>query len=600
MAQEVIKYDYNPYRDPNRLGNYKSTNKFDKKIFRQLLSDQDYEGAAIYAEQYRPKDNKERIALETYTNGLRKYGARLTKMTEGLNDSQREAVNFKFALDNNLALPGEHKNADGSVSRNRYTEQYRKFIDSIGSSPDGSTKSDKLSIRFLNDKNGNWFTRLVGIDNNEDVIQSFISNLNDSNLGYNINKANMQTEFENMGITLISSNQGYEIQFDKSNPRILDIFRAYNNSGLDKEKTSIAGIDDKGKYIGDSFSRQSHGDVIMPFNQSDNKYNITQLLNFIDSTNSNSTIAEHNIKNGNMARSMIISAHYNSQADAVAWQDRADGLISDKQYDDIKKHIEEGMHGLLMSAFTQNEMYFSDTENDVLHYAENADRDKLKDLYNIASKVKDGVLIRAAKVGDRYGTYVEIKPEANPDDSKSKYLLPGVKMERNPNKQTIKLFIPDLENGSDMQALYADPNSRAMIELTDMKDYGYETNVSYKDHRGVQQDATIKYNPANDTFTQYNYKTGVTEENINPLEAQNRLAKHYTYNDLTNRLMSSIRDYDGNINPNNLNKAMELWSVGVNNWINEYYPLLDEQGKNDLGNALLQDMLREIQISNTL
>ena len=591
MANDTLSYNYVPYKNKNRLGTAAKDVTFNKASFRQFIANQDYEGAAIYAGQFSPKNTSERINHEADLNELRKHQARLNKLTQGASDSVREAAQFKYAFDNGLTLPTEFKAANGKVRANSYTEKYRNYIDNLGSSSDGKSKADRLSIRFLNDKNGNFFTRFLNIDKDEDVIDTFINSLNNYKTGKQLNKTNFQKELNAIGVNVIQSSDGYELQFDKSNSHIVDILRAYSESGLDKDKTSIAGISSSGNYIGDVSDRR--GKSHFGIRQTRNKFLTDDIVSFVNQVNERAKSPKSRDYQNKEIQSMIISADYNSQVDAVAWQDYCSGRLTEAQYNKVKDHIDKSVLQALGTAFTQNEIYYSDAANDVLHFAEVAERQRLEDLYNIAAKNPEkSMRIHAAKVGNRFGTYVEIFPEGKTDETKSTYLLPGLKIDRSPNSQTIKFFIPDLENGEAMQALYADPKTRAMMQITDMQNYGYDVNTSYKDEKGYNHNISLTYNPATDSYTEKDLDTDRIN-NISPLEAQTKLASIYKYNDICQQLISSVYDSQGNVNKDYLDKALSFWSANVANWINENYPMMDAQSKSDLGNKLLQEMLNE-------
>lgn len=578
-----MEYSYKPYRDPKRFGNIKITNTYDPVIFNKFISEQDFDAAAAYAEQYKPVNTSQRLQLDTYIAQLRKEGSRLSAMTKGVDDDTKQAISFKYAIDNNLQLPGNFINSKGGSDRNSYTTEYRELMDRLGSSD--KIKADRIAIRFNNEKNGTWLSRLLNIFDDKEVVDSFIENLSHNNPSLSINKANMESVLAGSGITMKRDSNGYELQIDKANPSILGILKAYSG-GLDRSKTEIIGIDNNGNYI-DGYSSNNLFEA-MPYTS---KAVTASILSLLDKADRNTEFINTRDDKNAKATSLITSDNFMSQEHAVLFQQLENHEIEPSEYNIKLDNIKNSIKGRLASSFVDKPIYMTDAENGIMHIVSGDVRDKLKDLYNIAAKDFDkNVIPRVGYVGDKYGLYVEIKPEAKPDESKSSYLVPGIKIDRNPNSQTIKFFIPDAENSEAMQALYADPRSRAMLTLNDMQDYGYETNVNYIDEYGDNHDTSI-YNKGNQWYA-YDYKIN-KEVTITPELAQLMLAKHYELNNITNVFESSIYDSQGNINPSQLNRSVSYWSERTVDWINKYYPNLNDKSKRDLGNKLLNEMLKQ-------
>ena len=63
-------YTYKPYRDVNRFGNVTITDTFDDKVFDKFMSEQDFEAAAAYIEQYKPNNTAQRMEWENYIHQL--------------------------------------------------------------------------------------------------------------------------------------------------------------------------------------------------------------------------------------------------------------------------------------------------------------------------------------------------------------------------------------------------------------------------------------------------------------------------------------------------------------------------------------------------
>lgn len=578
-------YIYRPYRDQNRFGNVKVTDTYDSTIFNKFMSEQDFEAAAAYAEQYKPTNTAKRMEWENYIHQLKKEGARLSHMTKGLNDDTKQAINFKYAVDNNLQLPGDYINSKGGTERNNYTAMYRTMMDNLGSSD--KIKADKIAIRFDNDKNGNWFTRLIGLQEDEDIIDTFLNNLSKHNPNLNINKANMTSVLADAGITLISNANYHELQIDKSNPSILGVLKAYND-GLDRDKTSIQGIDSNGNYIEDKkfgiFTNDSADKGIYNSSARKNLITVTDLLRMVNDVEEKTKFINTKDDKHTKASTIIQSDNFMSQEHAVLYQQYENHEIDEQEYKTKLDVIENSIKGRLASSFEDVPILMSDSENGIMHYIDGPTREKLKDLYNIAAKnFSTNVITRVAQFEDKYGLAVEIKPEAKTDDNKSTYLLPGLKIDRNPNTQTIKFFIPDIETSSSMQALYSDPKSKAMLTLNDMKEYGYETNVSYIDVYGNNKDASV-YNKQGQWYT-YDY-TSKTETPISAEFAQDMLARHYELNSINNSFDLGLYDINGNIIPNQINRNTAIWSTRISRWINRYYSNLDDKSKGDLGEKL--------------
>lgn len=489
----------------------------DMKHYNDLISKNDYLGAATYAKGFTSNDPIKRKNLEKGVGMLetegRKYQAIINKATP----DQQQAISFLYGLQNNsLDL---RKGKDGQYI-NRYVREFKNTINELG-----STNSEYIAIK-LSPKNIN--RSFVGLDFLAKDVQrkesgydrfKHISNLDDDML-------------RKMGVNVRNDNDGATTLYFRKDMSDADKFKILSSVRKvtfdDDEGKGLGYIIGGANKIGDGViaehSRRGDTPYTSPiiknfdpdfFNTGNNKVN-----NFI--SNVESINKEFSFDN-NRTDVQILDAPYITERQAIA---EAQG-----DEEGAKAEVDGVLRQLTTMNLQDYETYYRDNDDKEAALLKLDNVDKQNDLTamlrNMSTEEKSQLRIKKAISGDKIGWHIYI---------------PNTKHWFGIDTENAELFIVDPRIGDSLEDSWANSTQvKAIKEAATMSQYGYSREIPYKN--ATNGKATITPVEGTNQYT-INFN-GHDQGTIDRTEAQKYLNAQFIMDDTVSQLRNNMYNPDG-------------------------------------------------------
>lgn len=534
---------YNKFTGYKLAYDYGNDTEYDHSHFMRFISDQDFESAANYAEQFMPdNDPKGLIDRKIAIENIRRKGSIFNKvMTSIKSPEDREAYSFKFAFDNGFELPKEEEN--------RYTKLYNQLIDSLGSTEKQTATSLRLVIN--NEDNSDWLSSLLGV--------------NDDGKTLDLLQERSGVDFKSLGSDVSYSFQGgkHVIEFNKNSKDFRNIIKALSSSGINLNNINLAGVGANGRTLNYLYGEQSvFGDYnLSNFVSSGEPTNyqkyytspLKQLGMIFKSLNNVSETKE--VKDNLKTQSSIYTVPVQFPGKEDLDNALAAGAIKQEFYNSRVKEMTQYYGDRILANWSQNEgIYTNNDKDDVLRKIN--DSEESMNLRNTVSTAmrQDRVSFYLGNMGGQYGVFINIL--AGKEDEK-------VNVKESNKERNKMIFIPGLEKEAAYRGIEAKPETRVLREMENMRVYGYthkfndgSTVSSLNNEGGYFIDALDPYN-------QPEFKTSE--------EIKNKMYEDYKDYDTAQYIANSIYDNKGNIDNRKLEKVKKEIIVDLyNNYINLY------------------------------
>lgn len=489
----------------------------DMKHYNDLISKNDYLGAATYAKGFTSNDPIKRKNLEKGVGMLetegRKYQAIINKATP----DQQQAISFLYGLQNNsLDL---RKGKDGQYI-NRYVREFKNTINELG-----GTNSEYIAIK-LSPKNIN--RSFVGLDFLAKDVQrkesgydrfKHVSSLDDDML-------------RKMGVNVRNDNDGATTLYFRKDMSDSDKFKILSSVRKvtfdDDEGKGLGYIIGGANKIGDGViaehSRRGDTPYTSPiiknfdpdfFNTGNNKVN-----NFISNVESINKDFSFDNKRTDV---QILDAPYITERQAIA----------EAQGDEAGAKAE--VDGVLRQLTTMNlqdyETYYRDNDDKEAALLKLDNIDKQNDLTamlrNMSTEEKSQLRIKKAISGDKIGWHIYI---------------PNTKHWFGIDTENAELFIVDPRIGDSLEDSWANSTQvKAIKEAATMSQYGYSREIPYKNSTNGK--ATITPVEGTNQYT-INFN-GHEQGTIDRTEAQKYLNAQFIMDDTVSQLRNNMYNPDG-------------------------------------------------------
>lgn len=489
----------------------------DMKHYNDLISKNDYLGAATYAKGFTSNDPIKRKNLEKGVGMLetegRKYQAIINKATP----DQQQAISFLYGLQNNsLDL---RKGKDGQYI-NRYVREFKNTINELG-----GTNSEYIAIK-LSPKNIN--RSFVGLDFLAKDVQrkesgydrfKHISSLDDDML-------------RKMGVNVRNDNDGATTLYFRKDMSDSDKFKILSSV------RKVTFDDDEGKglgYIIGGANKIGGGVIAEHSRNSDTPYTSPIIKNFDPDF----------FNTGNNKVNNFISNVESINKDFSFDNKRTDVQILDAPYITERQAIaeaqgdEEGakaeVDGVLRQLTTMNlqdyETYYRDNDDKEAALLKLDNVDKQNDLTamlrNMSTEEKSQLRIKKAISGDKIGWHIYI---------------PNTKHWFGIDTENAELFIVDPRIGDSLEDSWANSTQvKAIKEAATMSQYGYSREIPYKN--ATNGKATITPVEGTNQYT-INFN-GHDQGTIDRTEAQKYLNAQFIMDDTVSQLRNNMYNPDG-------------------------------------------------------
>lgn len=489
----------------------------DMKHYNDLISKNDYLGAATYAKGFTSNDPIKRKNLEKGVGMLetegRKYQAIINKATP----DQQQAISFLYGLQNNsLDL---RKGKDGQYI-NRYVREFKNTINELG-----GTNSEYIAIK-LSPKNIN--RSFVGLDFLAKDVQrkesgydrfKHVSSLDDDML-------------RKMGVNVRNDNDGATTLYFRKDMSDSDKFKILSSVRKvtfdDDEGKGLGYIIGGANKIGDGIivGHSRHGDTPYTspiiknfdpdfFNTGNNKVN-----NFISNVESINKDFSFDNKRTDV---QILDAPYITERQAIAEaQGDAEGA---------KAEVDGVLRQLTTMNLQDYETYYRDNDDKEAALLKLDNVDKQNDLTamlrNMSTEEKSQLRIKKAISGDKIGWHIYI---------------PNTKHWFGIDTENAELFIVDPRIGDSLEDSWANSTQvKAIKEAATMSQYGYSREIPYKNSTNGK--ATITPVEGTNQYT-INFN-GHDQGTIDRTEAQKYLNAQFIMDDTVSQLRNNMYNPDG-------------------------------------------------------
>lgn len=489
----------------------------DMKHYNDLISKNDYLGAATYAKGFTSNDPIKRKNLEKGVGMLetegRKYQAIINKATP----DQQQAISFLYGLQNNsLDL---RKGKDGQYI-NRYVREFKNTINELG-----GTNSEYIAIK-LSPKNIN--RSFVGLDFLAKDVQrkesgydrfKHVSSLDDDML-------------RKMGVNVRNDNDGATTLYFRKDMSDSDKFKILSSVRKvtfdDDEGKGLGYIIGGANKIGDGIIVGHRGDGDTPyrspiiknfdpdfFNTGNNKVN-----NFISNVESINKEFSFDNKRTDV---QILDAPYITERQAIAEaQGDAEGA---------KAEVDGVLRQLTTMNLQDYETYYRDNDDKEAALLKLDNVEKQNDLTamlrNMSTEEKSQLRIKKAISGDKIGWHIYI---------------PNTKHWFGIDTENAELFIVDPRIGDSLEDSWANSTQvKAIKEAATMSQYGYSREIPYKNSTNGK--ATITPVEGTNQYT-INFN-GHDQGTIDRTEAQKYLNAQFIMDDTVSQLRNNMYNPDG-------------------------------------------------------
>ena len=489
----------------------------DMKHYNDLISKNDYLGAATYAKGFTSNDPIKRKNLEKGVGMLetegRKYQAIINKATP----DQQQAISFLYGLQNNsLDL---RKGKDGQYI-NRYVREFKNTINELG-----GTNSEYIAIK-LSPKNIN--RSFVGLDFLAKDVQrresgydrfKHVSNLDDDML-------------RKMGVNVRNDNDGATTLYFRKDMSDSDKFKILSSV------RKVTFDDDEGKglgYIIGGANKIGDGVIVEHSRRGDTPYTSPIIKNFDPDF----------FNTGNNKVNNFISNVESINKEFSFDNKRTDVQILDAPYITERQAIaeaqgdEEGakaeVDGVLRQLTTMNlqdyETYYRDNDDKEAALLKLDNVEKQNDLTamlrNMSTEEKSQLRIKKAISGDKIGWHIYI---------------PNTKHWFGIDTENAELFIVDPRIGDSLEDSWANSTQvKAIKEAATMSQYGYSREIPYKNSNNGK--ATITPVEGTNQYT-INFN-GHDQGTIDRTEAQKYLNAQFIMDDTVSQLRNNMYNPDG-------------------------------------------------------
>ena len=489
----------------------------DMKHYNDLISKNDYLGAATYAKGFTSNDPIKRKNLEKGVGMLetegRKYQAIINKATP----DQQQAISFLYGLQNNsLDL---RKGKDGQYI-NRYVREFKNTINELG-----GTNSEYIAIK-LSPKNIN--RSFVGLDFLAKDVQrkesgydrfKHVSSLDDDML-------------RKMGVNVRNDNDGATTLYFRKDMSDSDKFKILSSV------RKVTFDDDEGKglgYIIGGANKIGDGIIVGHSRRGDTPYTSPIIKNFdpdsFDSGNNKVNNFISNVESINKEFSFdnkrtdvqILDAPYITERQAIA---EAQG-----DEEGAKKEIDGVLRQLTTINLQDYETYYRDNDDKEAALLKLDNVDKQNDLTamlrNMSTEEKSQLRIKKAISGDKIGWHIYI---------------PNTKHWFGIDTENAELFIVDPRIGDSLEDSWANSTQvKAIKEAATMSQYGYSREIPYKNSTNGK--ATITPVEGTNQYT-INFN-GHEQGTIDRTEAQKYLNAQFIMDDTVSQLRNNMYNPDG-------------------------------------------------------
>lgn len=489
----------------------------DMKHYNDLISKNDYLGAATYAKGFTSNDPIKRKNLEKGVGMLetegRKYQAIINKATP----DQQQAISFLYGLQNNsLDL---RKGKDGQYI-NRYVREFKNTINELG-----GTNSEYIAIK-LSPKNIN--RSFVGLDFLAKDVQrkesgydrfKHVSSLDDDML-------------RKMGVNVRNDNDGATTLYFRKDMSDSDKFKILSSV------RKVTFDDDEGKglgYIIGGANKIGDGVIVGHSRYGDTPYTSPIIKNFdpdfFNTGNNKVNNFISNVESINKEFSFdnkrtdvqILDAPYITERQAIAEaQGDAEGA---------KAEVDGVLRQLTTMNLQDYETYYRDNDDKEAALLKLDNVDKQNDLTamlrNMSTEEKSQLRIKKAISGDKIGWHIYI---------------PNTKHWFGIDTENAELFIVDPRIGDSLEDSWANSTQvKAIKEAATMSQYGYSREIPYKNSTNGK--ATITPVEGTNQYT-INFN-GRDQGTIDRTEAQNYLNAQFIMDDTVSQLRNNMYNPDG-------------------------------------------------------
>lgn len=489
----------------------------DMKHYNDLISKNDYLGAATYAKGFTSNDPIKRKNLEKGVGMLetegRKYQAIINKATP----DQQQAISFLYGLQNNsLDL---RKGKDGQYI-NRYVREFKNTINELG-----GTNSEYIAIK-LSPKNIN--RSFVGLDFLAKDVQrkesgydrfKHVSSLDDDML-------------RKMGVNVRNDNDGATTLYFRKDMSDADKFKILSSV------RKVTFDDDEGKglgYIIGGANKIGDGVIAGHSRRGDTPYTSPIIKNFdpdvFNSGNDKVNNFINNVESINKEFSFdnkrtdvqILDAPYITERQAIA---EAQG-----DEEGAKAEIDGVLRQLTTMNLQDYETYYRDNDDKEAALLKLDNVDKQNDLTamlrNMSTEEKSQLRIKKAISGDKIGWHIYI---------------PNTKHWFGIDTENAELFIVDPRIGDSLEDSWANSTQvKAIKEAATMSQYGYSREIPYKNSTNGK--ATITPVEGTNQYT-INFN-GHDQGTIDRTEAQKYLNAQFIMDDTVSQLKNNMYNPDG-------------------------------------------------------
>lgn len=489
----------------------------DMKHYNDLISKNDYLGAATYAKGFTSNDPIKRKNLEKGVGMLetegRKYQAIINKATP----DQQQAISFLYGLQNNsLDL---RKGKDGQYI-NRYVREFKNTINELG-----GTNSEYIAIK-LSPKNIN--RSFVGLDFLAKDVQrkesgydrfKHVSSLDDDML-------------RKMGVNVRNDNDGATTLYFRKDMSDSDKFKILSSV------RKVTFDDDEGKglgYIIGGANKIGDGIIVGHSRYGDTHYGSPIIKNFDpDFFNTGNNKVNDFISNVESINKefgfdnkrtdvQILDAPYITERQAIAEaQGDAEGA---------KAEVDGVLRQLTTMNLQDYETYYRDNDDKEAALLKLDNVDKQNDLTamlrNMSTEEKSQLRIKKAISGDKIGWHIYI---------------PNTKHWFGIDTENAELFIVDPRIGDSLEDSWANSTQvKAIKEAATMSQYGYSREIPYKNSTNGK--ATITPVEGTNEYT-INFN-GHDQGTIDRTEAQKYLNAQFIMDDTVSQLRNNMYNPDG-------------------------------------------------------
>lgn len=489
----------------------------DMKHYNDLISKNDYLGAATYAKGFTSNDPIKRKNLEKGVGMLENEGRKYQAIINKATPDQQQAISFLYGLQNNsLDL---RKGKDGQYI-NRYVREFKNTINELG-----GTNSEYIAIK-LSPKNIN--RSFVGLDFLAKDVQrkesgydrfKHVSSLDDDML-------------RKMGVNVRNDNDGATTLYFRKDMSDSDKFKILSSV------RKVTFDDDEGKglgYIIGGANKIGDGVIAGHSGRGDTPYTSPIIKNFDpDSFNSGNNKVNNFISNVESINKefsfdnkrtdvQILDAPYITERQAIA---EAQG-----DQEGAKAEVDGVLRQLTTMNLQDYETYYRDNDDKEAALLKLDNVDKQNDLTamlrNMSTEEKSQLRIKKAISGDKIGWHIYI---------------PNTKHWFGIDTENAELFIVDPRIGDSLEDSWANSTQvKAIKEAATMSQYGYSREIPYKN--AINGKATITPVEGTNQYT-INFN-GHDQGTIDRTEAQKYLNAQFIMDDTVSQLRNNMYNPDG-------------------------------------------------------